>query len=169
MADLDVQKAQSYVVDLLRRNKALTEREVKARLGKAFRLKPAEIGAGLIRQVRRRMGIDRPAALAYARAMLRKEPLLQARKVIGAVGEKFGIRLGPPDVSRMRPKRARAGRGRAGRRTRRPAGRRAAAPAAARGRVRRRPGRPSRGAISVTYQGTGSPEALAAFFRSLGG
>ena len=153
----------TFVMDTLRKNKALTEREVKAAIGKAFKLNPKTISAGVIRDVRKRLGIDRPGAIAYAKAMLKKDPVLEAKKVIDTVGGKFGIRLGPPDVSRLRPagsKRQRAIR----------AARTVGTGGAT---VRRgRPGRPpkgsrSGGAISVTYQGSGRPEDLAAFFRGL--
>ncbi len=152
-----------FVTDLVKKNKALTEREVKAAIGKAFKLNPKTISAGVIRDVRKRLGIDRPGAIAYAKAMLKKNPVLEAKKVIETVGSKFGIRLGPPDVSRLRPagsKRQRAVR---------PASAGRAAPV-----KRGRPGRPpkssrSGGAISVTYQGSGRPEDLAAFFRGLAG
>jgi hypothetical protein len=152
----------TFVTDLLRKNKALTEREVKAAMGKAFKLNPKKISAGVIREVRKRLGIDRPGAIAFAKAMLKKDPVLEAKKVIDAVGSRFGVRLGPPDVSRLRP---------AGSRRRR-AVRSASAGAVL---VRRgRPGRPPKigrpgGAISVTYQGSGRPEDLASFFRNLAG
>ena len=154
----------TFVTDLVKKNKALTEREVKAAIGKAFKLNPKTISAGIIRDVRKRLGIDRPGAIAYAKAMLKKNPVLEAKKVIETVGSKFGIRLGPPDVSRLRPagsKRQRAVR------TARAAGATASV-------KRGRPGRPpkasrSGGAISVTYQGSGRPEDLAAFFRGLAG
>ena len=153
----------TFVTDTLKKNKALTEREVKAAIGKMFKLNPKTISAGVIRDVRKRLGIDRPGAIAYAKAMLKKDPVLEAKKVIETVGGKFGIRLGPPDVSRLRPagsKRQRAVRARV---------------AGAAGPVRRgRPGRPpktsrSGSEISVTYQGSGRPEDLAAFFRGLAG
>jgi hypothetical protein len=158
----------TFVTDQLKKNKALTEREVKAAIGKVFKLNPKTISAGIIRDVRKRLGIDRPGAIAYAKAMLRKDPVLEAKKVIDAVGSKFGVRLGPPDVSRLRP---------AGSRRRRSVRKAAGAGAASAGAasVRRgKPGRPpkaarSGSAISVTYQGNGKPEDLAAFFRSLAG
>lgn len=156
----------TFILDLLKRNKSLTEREVKAAIGKAFKLNPKSISAGIIRDARKRLGIDRPGAIAFAQSMLKKNPVLEAKKVIDAVGSKFGVRLGPPDVSRLRP---------AGSRRRRAA--RAAAPGGAAigaAPIRRgRPGRPPKagsaaGSISVTYQGSGRPEDLAAFFRGLG-
>ena len=76
---------------------------MKAAIGKAFKLNPKTISAGVIRDVRKRLGIDRPGAIAYAKALLKKNPVLEAKKVIESVGGKFGIRLGPPDVSRLRP------------------------------------------------------------------
>jgi hypothetical protein len=171
--DKNLAGIRAFVLDLVKKNKALTEREVKAAIGKAFKLNPATISAGVIRDARKRLGIDRPGAIAFAQAMLKKNPVLEAKKVIDAVGSKFGVRLGPPDVSRLRP---------AGSRRRRAA--RATAPkamttdsGAAAVPVRRgRPGRPGRppkagrslGSISMTYQGSGRPEDLAAFFRALG-
>jgi hypothetical protein len=163
--DKTVAGIRTFVTDTLKKNKALTEREVKAAIGKVFKLNPKTISAGVIRDVRKRLGIDRPGAIAFAKAMLKKTPALEAKKVIETVGGKFGIRLGPPDVSRLRPagsKRHRAVR------SARPAGRAAAFV------TRGRPGRPpkasrSGGGISVTYQGSGRPEDLAAFFRGLAG
>ena len=157
----------TFVVDLLKKSKALTEREVKAAIGKAFKVNPKTISAGVIRDARKRLGIDRPGAIAFARAMLKKNPVLEAKKVIDAVGSKFGVRLGPPDVSRLRPAGSRR------RRAARTASPKAAATGAAAATVRRgRPGRPPKagrsfGSISVTYQGSGRPEDLAAFFRGL--
>ncbi len=160
--DKTVAGIRTFVTDTLKKNKTLTEREVKAAIGKAFKLNPKTISAGVIRDVRKRLGIDRPGAIAYAKAMLKKDPVLEAKKVIETVGGKFGIRLGPPDVSRLRPAGSKRQRAVRGTRT----------PAAATSVRRGRPGRPpkasrSGGAISVTYQGSGRPEDLAAFFRSL--
>jgi hypothetical protein len=151
-----VAKIRGFVTDLLKKNKALTEREVKAAIGRAFKLNPKTISAGVIRDVRKKLGIDRPGAIAFARALLDKNPVLEAKKVIEEVGTRFGVRLGAPDVSRLRP---------AGSRRRRGAGR------ADRVSMRRTAARGGRkaGAISVTYQGSGHPEDLAAFFRSLAG
>lgn len=151
-----VAKLRGFVTDLLKRNKALTEREVKAAIGRAFKLNPKTISAGVIRDVRKKLGIDRPGAIAYARALLDKNPVLEAKKVIEEVGTRFGVRLGPPDVSRLRPAGSRRRRG--GPRPDRVSMRRTAT----------RGGRKA-GAISVTYQGSGHPEDLAAFFRSLAG
>jgi hypothetical protein len=181
--ELNLRNVERYVTDLLKKNKALTEREVKAAIGKVFKTNPKKVGAAVIREVRKRLGIDRPSALAYARALLRKDPVLEARKVMDTIAAKFGVRLGPPDVSRLRPKSAKRAR-RGGRPAGRPA--RAAAPAGRPGRPGRKPGRPGRkpgrpgrkpgisvkfgkGHISINYQGIGSPADLAAFFRSLAG
>lgn len=181
----EIGKVRTFVTDLLKRNKALTEKEVKAAIGRAFKLNPREVGAGIIREVREGLGIDRPGALTFAKRMLTQDPTLEAKKVIGAIGAKFGIRLGAPDVSRLRPKRK--GKGGPRRRAKRAVAaapvkrgpgrpRKAAAVAAvtavtaAAKPAKGRPGRPATGSrISVSYQGTGSPEALAAFFRSLAG
>jgi len=151
--DQSVAKVRGFVTDLLKKNKALTEREVKAAIGRAFKLNPRKISAGVIRDVRKRLGIDRPGAIAFARALLDKNPVLEAKKVIDEVGRRFGVRLGAPDVSRLRPVGARRRRG--GPRPDRVSMRRTA-----------RGGRKA-GSISVTYQGSGHPEDLAAFFRSL--
>ncbi|MFI5180782.1 MAG: hypothetical protein ACHQPI_05285 [Thermoanaerobaculia bacterium] len=173
------EKVRAFVTDLLKKHKALTEREVKAKIGKAFKVNPKSVSAGVIREVRAKLGIDRPGALAFARKMLAESPTLEAKKVIKAIASKFGIRLGPPDVSRLRPRRAGAAprRGRPPKVAKRRPGRprkaapapaavaaAAAAPAAPRGRA----AAGKRGSnITVTYHGTGTPEALAAFFRSL--
>ena len=55
-----VAKIRGFVTDLLKKNKALTEREVKAAIGRAFKLNPKTISAGVIRDVRKKLGIDRP-------------------------------------------------------------------------------------------------------------
>jgi hypothetical protein len=149
----NVAKVRGFVTDILKKNKALTEREVKAAIGRAFKMNPKSISAGVIRDVRKKLGIDRPGAIAYARALLDKNPVLEAKKVIEEVGTRFGVRLGAPDVSRLRPAGSRRRRG--GPRPDRVSMRRTAS----RGR--------KAGAISVTYQGSGHPEDLAAFFRSL--
>jgi hypothetical protein len=151
--DKNVAKLRGFISNLLKKNKTLTEREVKVAIGRAFKLNPKTISAGVIRDVRKKLGIDRPGAIAYARALLDKNPVLEAKKVIEEVGRRFGIRLGAPDVSRLRPVGARRRRG--GPRPDRVSMRRTAT----RGR--------KMGAISVTYQGSGHPEDLAAFFRSL--
>jgi hypothetical protein len=179
---LDIVKVRAFVTDLLKKKKTLTEKEVKAAIGRAFKVSPRDVGAGVIREVRETLGIDRPGAIAFATKMLTQDPTLEAKKVIGTIGSKFGIRLGAPDVSRLRPKK----KGKGGPRRR-------ARNAVAAGPMKQRPGRPrkpaaagavtavkkvakgrprrpaSDGRISVSYQGTGSPEALAAFFRSLAG
>ena len=154
--DKNVAKVRAFVTDLLRKNKKLTEREVKRAIGRAFKLNPKTISAGVIRDVRKKLGIDRPGAIAFARALLDKNPVLEAKKVIGEVGTRFGIRLGAPDVSRLRPVGSRRRRG--GPRPDRVSMRKTAS----------RGGRKA-GSISVTYQGSGHPEDLAAFFRSLAG
>jgi hypothetical protein len=177
---LEMGKVRAFVLDLLKKNKALTEREVKAAIGKAFKVNPKNVGAAVIRDVRLSLGIDRPGALAFARKMLAQDPTLQAKKVIQTIRTKFGIKLGPPDVSRLRSKKksaaARRGRPRKAA-VRRRAARAAGVPRAAKAPARR--GRPpkaaptrrgkGKGVISVSYQGTGLPQALAAFFRSLAG
>ncbi|MEO6324064.1 MAG: hypothetical protein ABIT01_20520 [Thermoanaerobaculia bacterium] len=104
---------------------------MKAAAVKVLKVSPREVGASVIRDVRKKMGIDRPSALSHARAVLAKDPNVEARKVIDAIRERFGIRLGPPDVSRLRPRTASTGRGRPAKRGRRPKAAVAARPAAA--------------------------------------
>src|SRR5512142_2928755 len=105
---IDLDRLRAQVRDLLEQNKTLTEKEVKDKAAKAMRVKGGAISGGIVREVRKSMGIDRPSALAFAREMLRKDPSTEARVVIQAVGDKFGIRIGPPDVSRLRPASAKA-------------------------------------------------------------
>lgn len=170
----DTEKLRQAAESLLKENKALNERDVKVALGKMLRVKPAEIGAGVIREVRRKLGIDRPAALAWARAHLAKAPTTEARVIIETVAEKFGIRLGPPDVTRLRPAEARRPR----KNGRKKAGRAKvlkpevvdAAPKKGRGKAVPEPvvvAGPVKGEVSVTFQGRGTPEDLARFFLSL--
>lgn len=248
---VDAGKMKAQIEQMLRKNKALTEKEVKEALAKSFRTSVEKIGAGPIRSVRKALGIDRPGAIAHAKAMLGKDSALEAKKVIDTIMEKFGIRLGPPDVSRLRPRKAKTGRAitkaRAAKAAKAAKAEKAAkpavvvvesapvepapvesapapavvdapavpAPARRRGRPAGRPGRrpgrparrapaaapspataptvvttaelvpaeavsesasapmvsveptPSRGIISLHFEGKGAPEDLAAFFRSL--
>ena len=77
--DKNVAKIRGFVTDLLKKNKTLTEREVKAAIGRAFKLNPKTISAGVIRDVRKKLGIDRPGAIAFAKALLDKNPVLEAK------------------------------------------------------------------------------------------
>lgn len=149
MPDNDA-KVRAFVTDALKRNKGLTEREVKKAIGRAFKRDPKGISAGVIREVRKNLGIDRPGAVAYVRNLLGKNPTLEAKRVIAEVSEKFGIRFGAPDISRLRPPNAR--RSRLAKRGHKFAG-------ISRGH--------RAGAITVTYEGRGVPEDLAMFFRAL--
>ncbi len=185
-------KLRSVVEELLRENKALTEKQVKAAAAKALRVKAEDVGSAVIRDVRKSMGIDRPKALDHAREMLRKNPKLEARSVVAEIAEKFGIRLGPPDVSRLRPKEGKRPRrdGRLARAVKAPRGRRGARPAGAegagsavspeqpagaepvpegagRGRVAPAPLVLRKGEIAMTFEGKGEPTDLARFFLSL--
>ena len=70
--------------------------------------------------------------------------------MIEDVGERFGIRLQAPDVSRLRPAGAKRKK------------------AVAKAHARAVPTtQRSHGSISVTYQASGIPEDIAHFFRSL--
>lgn len=177
---LDDEKVRAYVKSLLEQTKSLTEREVKAAIAKTFKVPLKEVGAGLIRDVRKGLGIDRPAALAYAKGLLKKDPLTEGKVIVDAIASKFGIRLGPPDVSRLRPKSVKAARPR-GRGAKKAAAKGAPAPK----RAGRKPGRPaplkasgssvrraakgpSGGTISLSFEGSGHPADLAEFFLSLG-
>jgi hypothetical protein len=177
---VDSEKLRHAVEGLLKEDKGLNERDVKAAVAKALKVKPGEIGAGVIREVRRKMGIDRPAALAWARALLAKAPTTEARVVIEGIFEKFGIRVGPPDVTRLRPKEARRPRKNGRRKGTRAEGRPKVlkpevvdeAPKKGRGKASRAPEPvvvpgPVKGEVSVTFQGRGTPEELARFFLSL--
>jgi hypothetical protein len=180
---VDDEKIRSYVKSLLEETKSLTEKEVKAAIAKNFKMPLKEVGAGLIRDVRKGMGIDRPTALAFAKSLLKKDPLTEGRTIVEAIASKFGIRLGPPDVSRLRPKSVKAARPR-GRGAKKAAVAKVAAPAPER-RPRRKAGAkaplkvsgsavsraakgPAGGTISLTFEGSGHPADLAEFFLSLG-
>jgi hypothetical protein len=177
---LDAEKVRAFVKELLAETKSLTEKEVKAAVAKNFKAPVKDVGAGLIREVRKGLGIDRPAALAFAKAMLRKEPLTEAKTVVEAVANRFGIRLGPPDVSRLRPKSVKAARPR-GRGARKAAGAPAGKPApqgrkakpaprlkATGSKVQRAPRSGTAGSITMSFEGSGHPADLAEFFLSLG-
>jgi hypothetical protein len=144
-------RVKTFITDVLKKNKALTEREVKAAVRRGLKLGSAPLSAGVIREVRRKLGIDRPRAISYAKSLLAKNPTLEAKKVIEDVGEKFGIKLQAPDVSRLRP-----------------AGAKREKKAVAKALPQAAPTtRRSHGSISVTYQASGIPEDVAHFFRSL--
>jgi hypothetical protein len=148
-------RLKAYITDILKKDNTLREREVKTAVQRGLKLGREPIGAGVIRKVRRSLGIDRPRAIAYTRNLLAKNPTLEAKKVIEDVGERFGISLAAPDVSHLRPAGAR--RKKVSRRKRAPGTKVEAPPV--------RKGRRSLGAISITHEG--SPEEVAHFFRSL--
>lgn len=144
-------EVKSYIADILTKNKALTERGVHLMVRRRFKLGRKRFGR-VIREVRRGLGIDRPRALIYARSVLARNPTLEAKKLIKDLAERFGISIGAPDVSRLRPKRSNRG-----------------ATSVVPG-VEPRPAavsqRPSE-AISIRYDASGAPENVARFFRSL--
>jgi hypothetical protein len=150
-------RVKAYITDILKKDKTLNELAVKAAVRKGLKLGRTPIGAGVIREVRRSLGIDRPRAISYARNLLAKNPTLEAKKVIEDVGERFGISLQAPDVSRLRPAGAR--RKKVSRRRRTPSARVEVQPV--------RKGKRSSGAISATHTAKGTPEEVARFFRSL--
>jgi hypothetical protein len=87
---------------LLAKNKALTEKEVLEQVKGTSRKE--------IRALRVSLGIDRQSAIADARGRLAKEPSLPAARLISDILATYGVRLGPPDVSRLRPVKAKTGR-----------------------------------------------------------
>lgn len=172
---LKAAKASAAIRALLKEKKSLTEKEVKEAVAKTFGVAPAEVGGGLVREVRRKMGIDRPAALAFAREALAKDPQLPARQLIDTLAERFGVRIGAPDVSRLRPASAKAtrrvGRPRKGAKAARAV--KAPAPAKAAPKAAATPALSVRvpakgGSVTVRFEGSGRPDDLAAFFLSLG-
>ena len=156
-------RLKAYITDILKKDKTLKERAVKAAVRKGLKLGRTPIGAGVIREVRRKLGIDRPRAIAYARNLLAKYPTLEAKKVIKDVGERFGISLAAPDVSHLRPAGAR--KKKVSGQLRRARARKKKVVAA---KVEVQPTRQrSSGTISVAYDAKGTPEEVARFFRSL--
>jgi hypothetical protein len=156
-------RVKAFITDILRKNKSLTEREVKAAARRGLKLGHAPLSAGVIREVRRGLGIDRPRAIAHVKSLLAKNPTLAANKIIDEVGKRFGIRLGAPDISRLRPAGARRKMLAAAKTSSQPAKTtaRKSDPSATKKSQR------SYGSISVTYEAKGIPEDVAHFFRSL--
>jgi hypothetical protein len=155
-------RLKAYITDILKKNKRLNELAVKAAVRRGLKLGRAPIGAGVIREVRRSLGIDRPRAIAYVRNLLAKNPTLEAKKVIENVGERFGISLAAPDVSHLRP-----GKKKVSGRLRRARARKKKVAAA---KVEAHPVRKSQrslGTVSGIHEATGTPEEVARFFRSL--
>ncbi len=158
-------RVKAYITDILKKNKTLNEREVKAAVRRGLKLGAKPIGTGVIREVRRSLEIDRPRAIAYTQNLLAKYPTLEAKKVIEDVGERFGISLQAPDVSRLRPAGARRKKVSGAKVKSQPMRKRASIV-----RVEAQPVRKSKrssGAISVTHEAKGTPEVVAHFFRSL--
>jgi hypothetical protein len=155
-------RLKAHIKDILKKDRTLNELAVKAAIRKGLKLGRTPISAGVIREVRRSLGIDRPRALSYARNLLAKYPTLEAKKVIEDVGERFGISLAAPDVSHLRP-----GKKKVSGRLRRARTRKKKVAAAKVGPQPKRRGRRSFAAVSATHKATGSPEDVARFFRSL--
>jgi hypothetical protein len=155
-------RVKAIITDILKKDKTLNERAVKAAVRKGLKLGRAPLGAGVIRQVRRSLRIDRPRAIAYARNLLAKYPTLEAKKVIEEVGERFGISLAAPDVSHLRP-----GKKKVSGHLRRARARKKKVAAAKVKPQPMRKGKRSSGAISATNTAKGTPEEVARFFRSL--
>lgn len=81
---------------LLEKQKYRTEAEVMERVKGATR--------PMIRAVRRHLGIDRPSCLADVRKALEDHPEWKGAAAISYARSRYGIQLGAPDVSRLRPK-----------------------------------------------------------------
>ena len=75
-------RLKAYITDILKKDKTLNELAVKAAVRKGLKLGGAPIGAGVIREVRRSLGIDRPRAITYVKNLLAKNPTLEGKKVI---------------------------------------------------------------------------------------
>ena len=144
-------RVRAFITYVLKKNKSLTEREVKAATRRGLKLGRKPLNARIIRNVRKSLGIDRPRAIAHAKKLLEKNPVLEAKLVIAELAERFGVSVGPPDVSRLRPVGARRVKRRVAR----------AKPQTVSGAQR------SNGPISVTYVAKGIPEDVAQFFRAL--
>ena len=86
------------MVRYVRTNMHETETDLAKRLG---------VKRTVVRAARVAAGIDRKTAILWAKARLAVTPRAAAAWIIKLVRERFGIRLGPPDVTRMRPKRYR--------------------------------------------------------------
>lgn len=140
----------AVVLRLLKAKKGLTEREVKAVVARELGLGAKPMSTRTIRDVRRSLGIDRPRALAWARHLLAKNPRLEAKKVITDLNEQFGIRLSPPDVTRLRPNRKEQ-------------------PQTTKAKPRVKPARATRSdnKVTVSHHAEGNPTAVAHFFRTL--
>lgn len=84
------------VAALLEKQAYRTEAEVMERIKGATR--------PMIRAVRRDLGIDRPTCLADIRRKLATDPKWPGTAAISYARKTYGIQLGAPDVSRLRPK-----------------------------------------------------------------
>lgn len=89
------------VRDLLIKKPAMNEKEVLEKIKTADRK--------TIRAVRVSLGIDRQAAIDAVRGWLKLNPREPAKLVIARCRKTYGIHLGPPDVSRLRPKKRKKG------------------------------------------------------------
>ena len=143
-------RVKAVVVRLLKAKKGLTEREVKVAVARELGLGVKPMSVRVIRDVRRSLRIDRPRALAWARHLLAKNPRLEARKVITDLSERFGVRLSPPDVTRLRPNRKEQ-------------------PRTTKTKRRVKPGKARRSAniVTVSHHAEGNPTDVARFFRTL--
>jgi len=143
-------RVKAVVIRLLKTKKGLTEREVKVAVARELELGSKPMTARVIRDVRRSLRIDRPRALAWARHLLAKNPRLEAKKIIAELRQRFGVRLSPPDVTRLRPNRKEQ-------------------PRTTKAKPRVAPARASRSAntVTVSHHAEGNPTDVARFFRTL--
>jgi hypothetical protein len=148
----------SQLMTMLRANKSVNERQLKK--DAARRLGRKDVPLPAIREARRKLGIDRGSAQREAQKMLRSGKM-SGPQIIEAIQKRFGVKLFPPELSRLRRKA-----GIAPLRRRRAAAAPEGKPALA---IAKLPGRAARGAIDVTFNGRGSAKELASFFRQLGG
>lgn len=149
----------SQLMTMLRANKSVNERQLKK--DAARRLGRKDVPLPAIREARRKLGIDRASAQREAQKILRAGKM-SGPQVIEEIQKRFGVKLFPPELSRLRRKAGIAPLRK----------RRAAAPAAA-GKpglaIAPLSGKAVRGAIDVTFNGRGSAKELARFFRQLAG
>jgi hypothetical protein len=147
----------TQLVTMLRANKSLNERELKKEAARRLR---KDVPLPAIREARRKLGIDRASAQREAQKMLLAGKMT-GTQVIEAIRKRFGVKLFPPELSRLRRKAGIAP-------LRRP---RAVRETARTGGVTIVPlgGRAAKGAIEVTFNGRGSARGLAEFFKHLAG
>ncbi|HWC64738.1 MAG TPA: hypothetical protein VG777_01545 [Thermoanaerobaculia bacterium] len=149
----------SQLMTMLRANKSVNERQLKKEA--ARRLGRKDVPLPAIREARRKLGIDRASAQREAQKILRTGKMT-GPQVIEEIQKRFGVKLFPPELSRLRRKAGIA-----------PLRKRKAGAPAAKDKsglaIAPLSGRAARGAIDVSFSGRGSAKELANFFRQLAG